>query len=209
MQQIIADLLKQGEGISLDFKQKITSCDKIAKTLCSFANTLGGIILVGVKDDRTITGIDPEEEKYMLEQAALHYCEPAIQLEYEEIEEDDELIVLKVTVAPSPQKPHASRTKGGDWKVYIRQRDKSLPAGKHMIRQLRQKPVEALAGTPTPADKNEARLLEHLKTRERITVAELAILFNFSKRRAQRLLLSMVHKGYIRLFEHEKEDYYA
>lgn len=209
MQQNLADLLKQGEGESLDFKQKITSCDKIAKTLCSFANTVGGIILVGVKDDRTITGIDPEEEKYMLEQAALHYCEPAITLEYEEIEEEDELIVLKVYVAPSEQKPHASRTKGGDWKVYIRQRDKSLPAGKHMIRQLRQGPAEAVPGAALPTDKNEIRLLEYLKTQERITVAELAALFNFSKRRAQRLLLGMVQKGFIRLFEHEKEDYYA
>lgn len=209
MQQNLADLLKQGEGVSLDFKQKITSCDKIAKTLCSFANTVGGIILVGVKDDRTITGIDPEEEKYMLEQAALHYCQPAITLSYEEIEEEDELIVLKVYVAPSDQKPHASRTKGGDWKVYIRQRDKSLPAGKHMIRHLRQSPLEALPGELIPADKNETRLLEYLQTQERITVAELAILFNFSRRRAQRLLLTMVQKGFIRLFEHEKEDYYA
>lgn len=209
MQQNLADLLKQGEGETLDFKQKITSCDKIAKTLCAFANTQGGIILVGVKDDRTVTGIDPEEEKYMLEQAAQTYCQPAIPLAFEEIEEEDERIILKVVVAPSKQKPHASRTKSGAWHVYIRQRDKSLPAGKHMIRQLYQGPSLSSPDEPLLLDKNEAKLLEYLKTNERITVMELSSLLNFSRRRAQRLLYSMVQKGLIRLFEHEKEHYYA
>ena len=209
MQQILADLLKQGEGETLDFKQKITSCDKIAKTLCSFANTKGGVLLVGVKDDRTITGIDPEEEKFMLEQAARDFCQPAIPLVYEEIEEENDRIVLKVWIAPSDQKPHASRTKSGDWQVYIRQHDKSLPAGKHMVRQLRQGFMEVPAGESVVLDKNETRLLEYLKTRKRITVEELAALLNFSRRRAQRLLLAMVQKGQIRLFEHEKTDYYA
>lgn len=209
MQQNLADLLKQGESETLDFKQKITSCDKIAKTLCSFANTHGGIILVGVKDDRTITGIDPEEEKYMLEQAAGHYCQPPIPLEYEEIEEEDELVVLMVVVAPSKEKPHASMTKGGEWQVYIRQRDKSLPAGKHMIRQLKKEVTEDTPDSPPLLDQNEKKLMDYLKINERITVAGLASLLNFSKRRAQRLLLSMVQKGHIRLFEHEREDYFA
>lgn len=133
MQKSLPELLKQGEGEKLDFKQKITSLHKIAKTIGSFANTLGGIILVGIKDDRSITGIDPEEEKFMLEQAANNYCRPAIPLLFEELEEDDELIVLKVSIEESTQKPHASLNKDGHWQVYLRQGDKSFPAGKSMV----------------------------------------------------------------------------
>lgn len=209
MQHNITDLLKQGEGESLDFKQKITSCDKIAKTICSFANTSGGIILVGVTDRRTLVGIDPEEEKYMLEQAAQHYCHPPVLLNFEEIEEEEEMVILKVSIAESLQKPHASLTKSGQWQVYIRQRDKSVPAGKNMTRLLSN---EALAVLPTGTaslDKNEHKILQHLQLNERITVKELALLINFSKRRAERLLRQMVGKGLIRLFEHEREDYYA
>lgn len=210
MQLNLADLLKEGEGEMLDFKQKITSLDKIAKTICSFANTRGGIILVGVTDRRSLTGIDPEEEKYMLEQAAQHYCEPAIKLEFEEIEEqqdDQELVILKVTIAESNEKPHASRNKAGDWQVYIRQRDKSVPAGKNMQRFLMHEQAEA--STAAQLDKNEQKIMDHLRSHERITVKELANLINFSARRAQRLLNQMVSKGFIRLFEHEREDYYA
>lgn len=209
MQHSLADLLKQREGKGLDFKQKITSCEKIAKTICSFANTLGGIILVGVKDDRSVIGIDPEEEKYMLEQAAQQYCQPAIPLRYEELEDEDENIVLIVTVDESASKPHFSMNKTGKWQVYIRQNDKSVPAGKNMIRHLSRPKDEVMAISELIFDKNELRIIEHLQTHERITVGELATLINFSKRRAQRLLSTMVSKGLIRLFEHEREDYYA
>jgi predicted HTH transcriptional regulator len=38
----------EGEGVSLDFKKTITSCEKIAKTMVSFANNVGGRLLIGV-----------------------------------------------------------------------------------------------------------------------------------------------------------------
>lgn len=212
MQLNLADLLKGGEGETLDFKQKITSLDKIAKTICSFANTHGGTILVGVTDRRSLSGIDPEEEKYMLEQAAFHYCTPPVPLHFEELEEfedDREVTILKVTINESAEKPHASRNKAGEWQVYIRQRDKSVPAGKNMQRHLRNEKPEELTSQQIQLDKNELKIMDHLKLHERITVKELAGLINFSTRRAQRLLNEMVNKGLIRLFEHEREDYYA
>ena len=209
MQQNLIDLLKQGEGESLDFKQKITSLDKIAKTICSFANTRGGIILVGVKDDRSLTGIDPEEEKFMLEQAAQNYCKPEIPLYFEEIEEEDDLVILKVKVNESSQKPHESLNKGGSWQVYIRQHDKSVPAGKNMVRHLSRVSQGDGESRVLIPGKNEQKILDYLRSHERITVNDLALLINFSRRRAYCLLTLMVSKGMLRLFEHEKEDYYA
>ena len=208
MQHILTDLLKQREGENLDFKQKISSCDKIARTLCSFANTNGGIILVGVRDDREVTGIDPEEEKFMLEQAAQQYCQPAISLEYEEAEDEEERLVLIVTVAPSPHKPHASLSKDGKWQVYIRLHDKSLPAGKQHIRQM-EKVQPVLPPPSSELSKNELTILAYLGQYEKITVKKLASLLNFSKRRAERMLTDMSRRGLIRLFEHEQENYYA
>lgn len=212
MQLNLADLLKEGEGETLDFKQKITSLDKIAKTICSFANTRGGTILVGVTDRRSLMGIDPEEEKYMLRQAAQNFCNPAINLHFEELEEfedDKEIVILKVIIAESSEKPHASLNKAGHWQVYIRQRDKSVPAGKSMLRHLRNEQPATAPGGHLDLDKNEHKIMDHLRSHERITVKELAGMINFSARRAQRLLNQMVSKGLIRLFEHEREDYYA
>lgn len=55
-------LVKQGECYSLDFKQSIERSheqDRIVQVLCSFANHLGGTVLVGVADDGEIAGIEP------------------------------------------------------------------------------------------------------------------------------------------------------
>lgn len=209
MQKSLSELLKPGEGENLDFKQKVTSLFKIAKTICSFANTHGGTLLIGVKDDRTITGIDPEEEKFMLEQAASQYCQPEIPLQFEEIEEEEDFIVLKVTIEESPLKPHSSLNKEGGWQVYIRQYDKSLPAGKSMVRHLRQVSSGTSASAEQVPDKKETKILDFLIINGRITVKDLEERHNFSNRGARRILTQMVQKGFLRLFEHEKEDYYA
>ncbi len=67
----IKRLILEGEGVSQDFKKTITSCEKIAKTMVSFANNKGGRLLIGVADDGTIKGVRSEdEERYMITRAA-------------------------------------------------------------------------------------------------------------------------------------------
>lgn len=50
------------ESNMLYFKQKVTSEEKIARTLVAMANSDGGIVLIGLSDQKKIIGIDPEEE---------------------------------------------------------------------------------------------------------------------------------------------------
>jgi ATP-dependent DNA helicase RecG len=44
------ELLGQPEGKTLEFKRNLSSPEKVLKTLIAFANTSGGIILLGVED---------------------------------------------------------------------------------------------------------------------------------------------------------------
>src|ERR1043166_2935406 len=39
------------ESINLDYKLQITAAEKLAKTASSFANTFGGLIVIGVDED--------------------------------------------------------------------------------------------------------------------------------------------------------------
>ena len=52
----LLELIKIGEGYTLEFKESISS--SIGKDICAFANASGGKIIVGVKDDGTNVGIN-------------------------------------------------------------------------------------------------------------------------------------------------------
>ncbi|MBI5359186.1 MAG: putative DNA binding domain-containing protein [Planctomycetes bacterium] len=55
----IKEFIRQGEGISVEFKECKNSLSKdVFETVCSFLNRLGGILLLGVNNHGRITGID-------------------------------------------------------------------------------------------------------------------------------------------------------
>lgn len=76
----IQQLITEGEHVHQDFKFAISDARKIAKSLSAFANTGGGRLLIGVKDNGKIAGIRSEEELYMIEAAATMYCKPSYNL---------------------------------------------------------------------------------------------------------------------------------
>jgi len=91
----IKKLIFEGEGISLDFKKTITSCEKIARTMVSFANNKGGKLFIGVADDGTINGVKSEdEEHYMITKAANLFTRPALDPIFEEIYVDNKLVLV-------------------------------------------------------------------------------------------------------------------
>jgi hypothetical protein len=62
-------LIQQGEHQTQDFKYCISDSRKIARSLVAFANTDGGRLLVGVKDNGRIAGLRSEEEYYSINES--------------------------------------------------------------------------------------------------------------------------------------------
>ena len=211
----LKSLIIKGEGEKVDFKQKISQPYKIAKTISAFANSKGGVLLVGVKDNKIISGADPEEEKYLLETAADFYCDPPIHLTYQEIEDEEEgKTVLIVRIKESTEKPHFVRDKNNKLHAYIRQKDKCVPAGKTMLELMKKgklaEKVKNGKTVPIPLTSfNERKLLAYLIKHERITLKQYMQIVNISRRRASRILTDLTLNGVIRLHEHEKEAYYT
>ncbi|MBC6367921.1 helix-turn-helix domain-containing protein [Algoriphagus sp. AK58] len=131
-QDFVNKLLKEKEGKSLDFKQKITSKEKIAKTISAMANTEGGLILIGTSDQKKITGIDPEEERYMVDAANNEFCIPKASLSIQEVKINEgdplkeEKSVLIVSVRPTLGPLIYVLSKTGERKAYRREGDKTL-----------------------------------------------------------------------------------
>ena len=131
-QDFINLLLKEEEGLKLEYKQQISSQEKIAKTLSAMSNTAGGMILIGISDQRKIIGIDPEEERYMIAAANESFCVPQANLDLHVVSIDpdnlyeEEKYVLLVIVHASPDERVAVKLSDGSLKIYRRVGDKSL-----------------------------------------------------------------------------------
>ncbi|MFN3402799.1 MAG: helix-turn-helix domain-containing protein [Cytophagaceae bacterium] len=203
---MLRDYIQKGESEVLDFKQTINSARKIAKTLVAFANTKGGKILVGVKDNGGICGVKSEEEKYMLEGAADFECKPPVKIEFSE-EIIDGKAILVANISESNIKPHYAKGEDGKWWAYIRVKDQCLLASKVMLDVMKndtgEKPVAISFG------KNEKILLQFLEKNSRITLKEFCKLANISRWRASRILVNMVRMKVIKVLSHEKTDYYS
>lgn len=212
MQPMLEKEIQKGEGENQDFKQTITSLYKIAKTIVSFANTTGGKIFIGVNDKKVITGVDPEEEKYMINLAASQYCEPPVKISFqEEFDEEDDKTIIIASIQESLEKPHFARQIDDAWTAYIRVKDQSIPAGKTWIKAVKKTfQEEPLKAKPASnLTKHEKMLLDFLSINDSITLKEVMQIQNHSKRRANRMLTALVSKNLIRVHEHEKERYWT
>jgi len=94
----IKNLIEKKESQTLEFKSKME--DGLGKSICSFANTNDGIILVGVSDDGKVNGIDKKHEKEIANIA--HSCKPSIYPKIETVELDGKnVFIVKVKKSDS------------------------------------------------------------------------------------------------------------
>jgi ATP-dependent DNA helicase RecG len=97
-QSDLAILLREGEGTTLEYKESVST--SFARELVAMANTVGGRILVGVRDDGTVAGVhDTNGERARIQDLARN-CDPPVRVLVEPFGN-----VLVVTVRESESKP--------------------------------------------------------------------------------------------------------
>ncbi len=91
-------LLQEGEGVMLEYKEGISG--SFARELVAFANTAGGRILLGVRDNGTVKGIADTNVLRARIQDIARNCDPPVQILLQHIG-----MVTVVTVRESDAKP--------------------------------------------------------------------------------------------------------
>jgi len=129
----IKKLIAEGEHQQLDFKFEISDAKKIARSLVAFANTDGGHLLIGIKDNGVIAGVRSEEEVYMIETASHLYCKPEVKFKTENHIVEGKTVV-DITVLSSNSKPHFAPGKDDKPTAYIRVKDENKIANNIIIK---------------------------------------------------------------------------
>jgi hypothetical protein len=116
----IRRLVARGEGKELELKEGLPRDVKLARSLCAFANTRGGIVLVGVTDKGGFRGAPrPRESMARLRSVAAEHLEPplAVQVGSARV---GEVAVVWCSVPLSPTRPHAVLDDAGEREVVVR-----------------------------------------------------------------------------------------
>ena len=123
----LQSLISEGEHQQQDFKYRISDALKLAKSVSAFANTDGGRLLIGVRDDGQMSGVRSEEEIYMMHQAAYRYCRPEASIKFDTYHVDGRTIVI-ATVPPSDKRPICVVNEGEKPRAYLRIADENIVA---------------------------------------------------------------------------------
>lgn len=201
----LKNLIAEGEHIQQDFKFAINDSRKIARSLAAFANTEGGRLLIGVKDNGRIAGVSSDEEFYMVDAAAKRFCRPTVTFESREHKLDGKTVV-EIIVPKSDQKPHKAPTKDGKFKAYVRVKDQNLLANSILLkvwfRQQKNRGIFFQLQEP------EQALLTWLNEEQYITHSKFTRLAGISRKKAENILVNLIVLGVIDIKLTEQGAFY-
>lgn len=189
MDRYLRKLISEGENQKLDFKYCISDSRKIARTLSAFANTDGGKLLIGVRDNGSIAGVRSDEEYYMIETAASLFCRPEIPVSIKQHISDGKTI-LEVEVSKGEKKPYEAKGEDGRWKAYFRKGDQNLAANGVLLHLWRKQ--ERKTGVLIRFGKPENILMEYLKANGSITLSAFRKMSRIPAFRAEKIIVNLM-----------------
>jgi len=200
--EYIRSLIAQGEHQQQDFKYEISDICKIAKSLSAFANTDGGRLLIGVKDNGKIAGVRSEEEQYMIQAAAEIYCQPPVEYELRNYIVEGKTVLI-AEICKSDQRPVYAKTENGKFLAYIRINDENILATPIHLQVWQQ--GDSPQGELLEYTEREQLLLTLLQQNNQLSLNQYCKKANIQRFAAQRLLAKFIRYGIIEpVFEDHK-----
>ena len=174
--------------------------------MVAFANTFGGTLLIGVKDNGSIVGIDSEEEYYMIEAAAQMYCKPEIPFKGSKWDINGKT-VLEVVVNPTKNKPIKAPDKNGDYRAFVRINDENIVASPIQLKiwkaERHRKSIQMVLS------EKENALFDYLKINPKITVGQYSRIAFISRITSENILIDLTVLGLIKHILTQDEEYFT
>jgi predicted HTH transcriptional regulator len=204
--QQLKKLVAQGEGLTLEFKRKASFPEKIVREMIAFANTKGGILLIGIDDNGDIPGLKHPEDDYHVLKQALKKCKPALKTQETFIAVGPSRTVIQYEIPESKKKPHYL-VHDDKQESFVRVADKSIQASREMReivkRSQLQKDIRFHYG------EHERMLMQYLDSNNSITLHEFRKLSGLKKFYASKKLVLLVLADVLKITPHERGDLYS
>jgi predicted HTH transcriptional regulator len=204
--QELKRLVAHGESSTLEFKRKASFPDKIVREMIAFANSVGGVLLVGIGDDKSIPGLKhPEDESHVIREA-LKKCKPRLPVSEQFILIGNGRTVIRYDIEESEKKPHYWM--GETQPVsFVRVNDQSIRASREMReitkRARKKKDIRFHYG------EHERFLMQYLDAHPSITLKKFMELSGLKRFYASKKFILLVLADVLKITPHEKGDLYS
>ena len=186
-------LVAKGESQHLEFKHKIQFPEKVAKEIVAFCNTRGGILLIGVDDNKQLFGLkNVEEEVFTLSLIKTKYIRFPVEWDLEIIKISEKKSVIKLDIKEAIQKPNYALDAPGQrfGTAYVRHEDKSIQASDTMIQFLK---LSSKSGMQAfTLGEVEKKILSYIDTQGSSTLLQISNQILTSKEVIQKAILQML-----------------
>ena len=132
----LIEIIGNGENSGVEFKLDDIRPEQLAKEVVALANLKGGYILLGVADDKTITGITRSNlSEWVADTVFGRYIHPVILPYYEEVLMDSGKRVAVITIGQEVFKPYVVRANDRET-AYVRIGNVTRPATREQLLML-------------------------------------------------------------------------
>jgi ATP-dependent DNA helicase RecG len=112
----IESIVHSGEGYNAEFKIRVPNKVKeLTEEVCAFANSAGGVVLIGVSDDNVIHGVEIDNAKRSAIQNSINEINPHLPTDFYSVNIDEKMVWV-IEVDTGIQKPYVL-----SGAIYVRQ----------------------------------------------------------------------------------------
>jgi hypothetical protein len=187
-------MIAEGEHQRQDFKYCINDSRKIARSMVAFANTDGGRLLLGIRDNGSVAGVQSDEEFYMAEAAAKLYSKPPINFQTTQWIIDGKS-VLEIVIKKSDDIPHLAQNEEGKWLVYIRKDDQNIVAPAILLKVWQQQ--KSQQGVHIRFSDEEKRLLLLIASNQNLSINQFANHAKLPRWKGEKILVKLIVIGVV------------
>jgi len=187
-------MIAEGEHQRQDFKYCINDSRKIARSMVAFANTDGGRLLLGIRDNGSVAGVQSDEEYYMAEAAARLYSKPPINFQTIQWMIDGKS-VLEIVIPKREDSPHLAQNEDGKWLFYIRKDDQNIVAPSILLKVWEQQ--KSPKGVHIRFSDEEKRLLSLIESNQNLSLNQFANRAKLPRWKGEKILVKLIMIGVV------------